>query len=113
MYNTENHDTDYKSGSNIHWDFTLGFNISERFQAGLSGYAYQQVVGDSGSGAKLGDFKGESYGLGPSLSYVLDTDRPLELQFSWLHDLHTRNRLGGDCFTLTIMARIPSLAGRK
>jgi len=72
MYNTKNHDTDYKSGANIHWDFTLGYSFSERFQAGLSGYVYKQVVGDSGSGAKLGAFKGEGFGLGPSFSYLIE-----------------------------------------
>jgi len=113
MYNTKNHDTDYQSGANIHWDFTLGFNLSDRLQVGLSGYVYQQVVGDSGSGAILGDFKGEGFGLGPSVSYVFDTKRPLELQFEWIHDLHTENRLAGDWFTLTLIARIPPLVSKK
>lgn len=34
------------------------------------GYYYKQVTGDSGSGAKLGDFKGESYVFGPALLWA-------------------------------------------
>jgi hypothetical protein len=33
----------------------------------LAGYVYQQVTGDSGAGAKLGDFKGRSVGIGPQI----------------------------------------------
>ena len=113
MYNLKNNDTGYKSGANVHWDVTLGFIVSDRLQVGRSGYLYQQVVGDSGSGAKLGEFKGEGLGLGASLSYVFDPTRPLELQFEWIHDLHTENRLGGDWFTFAIIARIPPLQSKK
>ena len=109
MYNLENNDTNYKSGANVHWDYTIGFNLSERLQVGISGYVYKQVAGDSGSGATLGDFKGEGVGIGPSVSYVISTKRPLVLQFEWIHDVHDKNRLSGDWFVFTIVARIPPI----
>lgn len=34
----------------------------------LNGYHYQQLSGDSGSGATLGDFKGRVTAIGPGLS---------------------------------------------
>lgn len=37
---------------------------------GANGYVYEQITGDSGSGAKLGDLKGRSIGVGPVLGYV-------------------------------------------
>jgi len=108
-FHTTNHATDYKSGSSVHWDYTVGYNYSERLQFGISGYVFQQVTGDSGSGAVLGDFKGEGVGIGPSVSYVINAHRPLVLQFEWIHDVHTKNRLSGDWVVFTIAARIPPL----
>jgi hypothetical protein len=34
------------------------------------GYAYQKVSGDSGVGARLGDFKSRVFGIGPQLTYI-------------------------------------------
>jgi hypothetical protein len=63
----------------------------------VSGYYYQQVSGDSGSGATLGAFKGRTTGLGPALSYAQKAsghDTIVELK--WLHEVETKNRLQGD-----------------
>jgi hypothetical protein len=38
---------------------------------GVVGYAYQQVSGDSGSGAKLGSFKSRDFGIGPQIGYFV------------------------------------------
>jgi len=37
---------------------------------GAEGFYFDQVTGDSGSGAVLGDFKGMTSGLGPVLGYI-------------------------------------------
>ncbi len=65
MVNLRNDDTDYKTGDEFHVDFTVNQFFSENFAIGLRGYYYRQLTGDSGSGARLGDFKGRSLGLGP------------------------------------------------
>jgi hypothetical protein len=67
MVNLTNDDTDYKTGTEFHVDFTVNQFLSESFALGLRGYYYRQLTADSGSGAILGDFKGESLGLGPGL----------------------------------------------
>jgi hypothetical protein len=36
----------------------------------LAGYFFQQLTGDSGSGAKLGDFKGRVAGIGPQIGFL-------------------------------------------
>jgi hypothetical protein len=69
-YNFENPDTDYKTGTQLHVDGTLAQHFP--LFGGLSGvgvnaYWYEQVTGDSGSGASFGDFKGRTAGLGPVL----------------------------------------------
>jgi hypothetical protein len=69
-YNFENPDTNYKNGIDFHADFGASQFLSKQFSIGLVGYAYQQVTGDSGSGARLGDFKSRVFGIGPQLSYI-------------------------------------------
>jgi hypothetical protein len=65
LINTENNATDYRTGNEFHVDFTVNQFLSETFAVGVRGYYYKQLTGDSGSGATLGDFKGESFGVGP------------------------------------------------
>ena len=72
-FNQEKPDTDYKSGTQVHLDGTLAqhFPLAGGLAgAGFSAYYYQQVTGDSGSGASLGDFKAKTVGVGPTVSYV-------------------------------------------
>jgi hypothetical protein len=68
-YNFENHDTDYRNGIDFHLDWALAQFLSEQWLAGLNGYAYQQLTGDSGAGATLGDFKSRLFGAGPQVGY--------------------------------------------
>jgi len=104
--NTKNDDTDYKSGSVLHAEVSLQqfLPLGSGF-IGLGGNAflYEQVSGDSGSGAVLGDFKGRSLGIGPVLDYLLPIDSSmLVAEFRWLPELDTKNRLKGDFFWLKI-----------
>ena len=69
-YNFENPDTDYKNGVDFHADLAASQFLSKQVAIGLVGYAYQQVSGDSGSGARLGDFKSRVFGIGPQLTYI-------------------------------------------
>ena len=99
-FNTENPDTNYTSGTQFHVDGTLAQHFplfGGLAGAGVSAYYYQQVTGDSGSGATLGDFKGQSIGVGPVVSYTTKIgthDTIVELK--WLHEVETQNRLQGD-----------------
>lgn len=69
-YNFENPDTNYKNGVDFHLDVAASQFLSKQFSIGVVGYAYQQLTGDSGSGARLGDFKSRVFGIGPQLSYI-------------------------------------------
>ncbi|CAH2408088.1 SphA family protein [Mesorhizobium ventifaucium] len=69
-YNFENPDTDYQSGVDMHIDWGAAQFLNEQFFVGVVGYYYQQVTGDSGSGAVLGDFKSRVAGIGPQVGYL-------------------------------------------
>jgi hypothetical protein len=68
-FNWENPDTVYKTGTEFHVEWALLQHFSKRFAAGVAGFHYQQVTGDSGAGARLGDFKGRVTALAPVVTY--------------------------------------------
>jgi hypothetical protein len=96
-YNTENDDTDYQSGDEVHVDYSLNQFLSESFAVGINGYFYKQVGGDSGSGAVLGSFKGEGAGIGPAIFYSKKiSGKDVYFIAKWVHDYHAENRVKGD-----------------
>ncbi len=77
--------------------------LIESFAIGVRGYFYRQVTGDSGSGAVLGDFKGEAFGVGPGFVWLPKfAEGKLVAQGKWMTDVHSENRFDSDYTTLTI-----------
>lgn len=102
-FNTENSDTDYTSGTDLHVEFAAVQHFSKQFALGLSGYHYEQLTGDSGAGAVLGDFKGRVTGVGPQLNYDFAIGQlPVITSLKWIHEFESTNRLEGDMGFATI-----------
>lgn len=99
-FNTENGDTDYQSGTSLHLDGTLAQHLpllGGIVGVGANGFYYVQITGDSGAGARLGDFRGHTAGVGPVLSYMRKVGRAdLVTEIKWLPELDTDKRLEGD-----------------
>lgn len=96
-FNGENPDTDYKTGTEFHLEGALIQHFSKAFSAGLVGYYYDQVTGDSGAGATLGDFEGRAVALGPAVNYNLQIGQlPVATSLRWYHEFDVENRLEGD-----------------
>ncbi len=99
-FNTENPDTDYTSGTQFHIDGTLAQHFplwGGLAGAGVNAYYYEQLAGDSGDGATLGDFKAMTTGLGPALSYSDKVgSHSVTGELKWLHEFDTEKRLEGD-----------------
>ena len=96
-FNGRNPDTDYKTGTEFHVEYALMKHFSKAFSAGLVGFHYQQITGDSGDGAELGDFKGRATALGPSLNFNTQIRSiPVSTSLRWYHEVDTKNRLEGD-----------------
>ena len=78
-------------------------HFSQKFTLGLTGYYYQQVTGDSGAGAILGDFKGRATALGALFTYSFALGKiPVSTQWTYFHEFDVENRLEGDAGLLTI-----------
>jgi len=96
-YNTENEDTDYQSGDEVHLDFVLNQFITESFAIGINGYFYKQIGADSSDGDLLGSFKGEGAGIGPAIYYIKEiSGKEVYFIAKWVHDYHAENRVKGD-----------------
>jgi hypothetical protein len=110
-FNWENPDTDYKTGTEFHVEFALLQHFSKTFAAGVAGFHYEQVTGDSGAGAKLGAFKGRVTSIGPVVTYSFNLGKiPVSTQWMWTHDFDVENRLEGDVGLLTVSMPL-SVAG--
>ena len=102
-FSTKNDKTDYQSGDVVHIDATVAQHLplfGGFAGLGVNGFYYQQVTGDSGSGAKLGDFEGRTTGVGPVLSYATkigrDKKTDLVVEVKWLPEISVKSRLEGD-----------------
>jgi hypothetical protein len=99
-FNTENHKTNYRTGTQFHLDFTVAEHLpllGGIIGVGANGFYYQQITGDSGSGALLGDFKGRTTGVGPVLSYTTKIwKKDLAAEVKWLPEIDVKNRPKGD-----------------
>ena len=100
-FNTENHATDYQTGTQFHFDVTVAEHLpllGGVIGIGANGFYYQQVTGDSSPfDAILGDFKGRTVGIGPVLSYITKVfGKDLAAEVKWLPELDVKNRLEGD-----------------
>jgi hypothetical protein len=99
-FNTRNEAADYSSGTSLHLDLTVAQHLpllGGFVGVGANGFYYQQLTGDSGSGALLGDFKGKTIGVGPVISYVRQIGKSqLLAELKWLPELDVNKRMKGD-----------------
>src|SRR5262249_1947214 len=65
-----NPDLQYQNGIDFHLDWGASQFIGKNFFVGAAGYYFQQLIGDSGPGAPLGDFKGGVVGIGPQIGCI-------------------------------------------
>ena len=97
MLNTRNPATDYKSGNEFHLDVAVNQFINKHFAAGVHGYYYKQISGDSGIGAKLGAFQGRSLGFGPAILWLPQFGKgDLSVALKWMFDVDDKNRMRGN-----------------
>lgn len=100
---TKNEDTDYQSGEVVHLDTTVAQHLplfGGFAGVGANAFYYKQVTGDSGDGAVLGGFEGQTMGIGPVLSYTTKIGQAkttdLVMEVKWLPESDVEGRLEGD-----------------
>ena len=99
-FNTENEDTDYRSGTQFHVDGTLAQHfplLGGLAGVGVSAYYYQQVTETAGPVRRWAISRARRSAPGPSSrtsTKIWGHDTIFELK--WLHEVETENRLEGD-----------------
>lgn len=95
-YNWMNKQTSYQSGIDSHLDWSLSQSLSQNWQAGIAGYAYRQLTGDSGSGNKVGAFKSQVAAIGPQMMYLFNIGKkPAYISVSAYKEFWAKNRAQG------------------
>lgn len=94
--NQRNHDTGYKSGTELIVDYSAGWGFGNGWVAGVGGYAYQQLESDKLNGASVADSKGRALAIGPSMKY--DNGKGWFITAKWQKELAVRNRPQGSEF---------------
>lgn len=91
--NTENSDTNYKSGQEFHVDYAMAYH-SGPWTWGIGGYAYKQITSDSGAGVidPEGN-KGHVLAVGPSVKYDL---AGLSIEAKYQEEMWVKNRPEGN-----------------
>lgn len=99
-FNTENDATDNRSGSIVHLDGSVQQLLpvgAGYLGVGAEVFYIEQVTGDRGAPALLGDFKLRSVGIGPVLTYILPRGNDnLVAELRWLTETSVRNQVEGD-----------------
>lgn len=102
-FNAKNQATEYRTGTEFHWEWALTKKFENGFSLGAVGYHYNQLTGDSGAGAVLGDFEGKVTAVGATLGYDFRLGRiPVSSKFRFYHEFGTENRLEGNSAFLSI-----------
>ena len=103
-YNGENRATHYRTGNELHVDWAVARHFSQTFWLGLVGYHYQQLTGDSGIGAFLGEFKGRVTALGGAVGTTLMLGQtPVAANVRVYREFETQNRFEGTIGYLTVV----------
>lgn len=101
-FNAENPTTDYRTGNEFHFEWAAVQHFSKTFDAGLVGYYYDQVTGDSGDGARSG-FKGRVAAIGATIGWNFKAGEvPVSARIKYFHEFSVENRARGDAVFLTL-----------
>ncbi|MFC7053333.1 transporter [Hansschlegelia quercus] len=103
--NGRNPSTDYNPGNDFHAEWAVEQHFSKAFSAGVVGYYYKQVSGDTGSGAVLGSFKGETVALGGTVGFNFELGKlPVASRLKVYRELDATRRLKGTAAFFTLSA---------
>ncbi|NSZ66935.1 transporter [Agrobacterium tumefaciens] len=101
-FNAENPSTDYRTGNEFHFEWAAVQHFNTTFDAGLVGYYYNQVSGDSGDGAAR-PFKGEVAAIGATIGWNFKAgELPVSARLKYFHEFAAENRAEGDAVFVTI-----------
>lgn len=101
--NGKNDATDYTSGNAAHVDVAVSQYLSKEISVGALFAHYQQITGDSGSGAVLGPYKGRVTAVGGTIGYsFVVAGTPVTTRLKILREVNVENRPQGTIGLLSV-----------
>lgn len=103
-FNWTNTVTNYRTGTELHLEGAVSYNLTKALSVGVVGYHYEQLTADSGTGATLGDFKGRVSALGGTVGYNFTLgSTPVSARVKVYREFNAKNRQEGTAgfFTLS------------
>ena len=97
-FNQRNSDTDYKSGDELHADYSAGWAFGNGWTAGVGGYALQQTTSDKQHGETLAHSKTRAFAIGPPVKY--DSGKGWFASLKWQKEVVAQNRPEGNAVWL-------------
>jgi len=96
-FNGTNPATQYRTGTEWHVEASVEKKFSPTWSMGVQGYYFDQLTGDSGSGNRVGAFKGRVLGVGGHAAYNFKImgKIPATLRLHGIKEFEARNRLEG------------------
>jgi hypothetical protein len=97
--NWENPTTNYETGNILNLEGAVTKNFGP-LGIGVVSYAMIQTTGDSGSGARLGSFESQVYGVGPIVSFTTSADptKALTVLVKWYSEFDADHTFEGNTF---------------
>ena len=95
-YNFTNPHTDYRNGIDWHVDLEASRFLSKQFYVGAVGYSFNQLTGDTGTGATLGAYISRISAVGPEVGVLFPVGQmqgSLNLRGYW--EFAAQNRSSG------------------
>ena len=95
-FNLRNSATDYRSGQELHADYSLGWGLGNGWVIGAGGYVYRQTTDDRQDGDRVADNKGRAVAIGSSVKYASDSGWFVTAK--WQKESQVRNRPEGEAY---------------
>lgn len=103
-FNGKNNKTQYRTGTEWHVEASISRDIGRPgTNVGIIGYHYQQISDDTGKGAVLGGFRGQTSALGLTVGHAFKIgNKPAQVRIKALREFKTKNRVKGTSVLLTL-----------
>ena len=95
-FNLRNRATDYRSGQELHADYSLGWGLGNGWVVGVGGYMYRQTTDDHQDGSRIEDNRGRAFAIGPSIKYASSSGWFVTAK--WQKESEVRNRPEGEAY---------------
>ncbi|WP_238314096.1 SphA family protein [Methylobacterium crusticola] len=94
--NGRNPATRYETGDEFHLDVSATKYLTRELSVGVIASHYQQITGDSGTGARLGPFKGRVTAVGGTIGLTVPVGEiPVSARVKVLREVEVENRFQG------------------